>query len=150
MAKRRGKAKARRRTNKSFNLTNAAQTLIIANGVSMGMFRVDLPTFLGLAKNFQGGYNEHNNSNELTAKELFAGITGIGSDGIFHGSDGKSWAGGVPQVLRSNLMSQLPLIVGVTVGVPIAFKLGKKLLAKPIINPINRTLKLVGIKGVKV
>ncbi len=151
MARRKSKAKARSRSRKSaFNLTNAAQTLIVANGVSMAMFRTDLPTFLGLAQNFQGGYNAGNNSNELTAKELFSGLTGMGSDGINHGKDGKQWAGGIPQVLKSNLKAQIPLLLTVTVGVPIAFKFGKKLLAKPIINPLNRTLKMAGVKGVKV
>ena len=151
MARRKSKAKARSRSRKpAFNLTNAAQTLIVANGVSMAMFRTDLPTFLGLAQNFQGGYNASNNSNELTAKELFSGLTGMGSDGISHGADGKAWAGGIPSVLKSNLKEQIPLLLTVTVGVPIAFKLGKQLLAKPIINPLNRTLKMAGLKGVKV
>jgi len=147
MARRKNSRKRTTRRKKPvFNLTNAAQTLIIANGVSMGVFRVDLPTFFGFAQNFQGGYNAGNNSNELTLKEIWARMRG-GDGGM-----SKTWrdAGGIPAVLQSNIKNQLPMILGVTIGVPIAFKFGKQLLSKPIINPINRTLKLAGIKGVKV
>jgi len=37
------------------------------------------------------------------------------------------------------------------VGIPFAFKMGKKLLARPVINPVNRLLRNgLGIKEVKV
>jgi hypothetical protein len=32
----------------------------------------------------------------------------------------------------------------------LAFKFGKAILAKPLLNPINKTLKIAGIKGVRV
>jgi len=99
-----------------------------------------------LAQNFQGGYNAGDNSNELTLKEIWSRMRG-GTGGM-----SQTWrdAGGIPAVLQYNIKTQLPMILGVTIGVPIAFKFGKQLLSKPIINPINRTLKLAGIKGVKV
>jgi hypothetical protein len=33
------------------------------------------------------------------------------------------------------------------ITIPIAFKMGKKLLSKPIIRPANRMLKMAGIEG---
>ena len=148
MARKRSNAKPRRRSRKqAFNISNAAQTFIVANGVSMAMFKTDVLTFLGLAENFQGGFNAGNNSDELTAMEIF--------DRLFKGGSGgmsSNWQadGGLPAVVKSNLKGQMPLLITATVGVPLAFKFGKQILAKPLLNPINRTLRLAGIKGVKV
>ena len=36
------------------------------------------------------------------------------------------------------------------IGIPIAFKVGTKLLRKPILTPANRMLKAAGMTGVKV
>jgi len=46
MAKRRGKAKARRRTNKSINLLNVAESLVLANVVTEGIFNAGLKDFV--------------------------------------------------------------------------------------------------------
>jgi len=154
MAKRKAKSK---RTKKSpFNLTNAAQSLIIANGVSQGLFNTNLATFTGLSSDFSGGGNmdSANNSQELTAKEIISGITGwtIGGRGTGIYTAGSSpWTGSLGQVIASNAKNNMFQLIGTVVGVPIAFKLGKRLLSKPIINPTNRMLKTMGVaKDVKV
>ena len=143
--------KSTRRTRRKpvTNLTNLAISGLVMNSVSQGMFGVNLPTFLGLSQNFSGGYSAGNNSNELTARELFNGLTGMGSDGIYHGSDGKSWQGGIGQVLASNARKNIGTILFATVAVPILFRTGSKLLAKPIRNPINKLLRQSSL-GVKV
>jgi len=148
MAKRKAKSRSRKKT--AFNLTNAAMSLIVANGVSQGMFNVGLPTFLGLSSNFDTTGSSSNNSNEITAKEIINGVTGMG-DGYGIYTAGESvWTGQIGQVLVSNLKRNVVPLMVTVVGVPIAFKLGKKVLGKPIINPTNRLLKAVGIgKDVK-
>jgi len=149
MARKRSKAKSpRRRSKPAFSISKAAQTFIVANGVSMAMFRVDALTFLGLTENFGSNMGAGNNSNELTASEIFARVFTKGSTGGM----GAGWIekGGIPYVLKRNLKEQVPLLLTATIGVPLAFKFGKQILAKPLINPLNRTLKMAGIKGVKV
>jgi len=149
MARKRAKAKSpRRRSKPAFNLSNAAQTAIVANGLSLALFRVPALTFLGLTENFGSNMGEGNNSNELTASEIYARIFTKGSTGGM----GAGWiaGGGIPYVLKRNLKEQMPLLLSATIGVPLAFKFGKQILAKPLINPINRSLKMAGIKGVKV
>lgn len=151
MARKRKAKRSRKKT--PFNLTNAAMSLIVANGVSQGMFNVGLPTFLGLSeKGFEGGYSAGNNSDELSAKEILSAITGIGAgDGIFHGGDGMRWQGGITEVITTNIKKNAMPLIGTIVFVPMAFKLGKKVLGKPIINPTNRLLKAAGVgRDVKV
>ena len=36
------------------------------------------------------------------------------------------------------------------IGIPLAFKYGKKILSKPVINPTNKLLRSIGIKELKV
>lgn len=139
----------RRSRKKTTNLSTIAQQLLIANMLSEGVMGVDLMTFAGLRQDFAGGYSAGNNSDELTAREIFNGLTGMGSDGIYHGSDGKSWQGGIGQVLASNARKNIGTILFATVAVPILFKTGSKLLAKPIRNPINKLLRQSNL-GVKV
>ena len=122
-----------------------AQQYLIADAITKGMFRVNLPTFLGLRQDFEGGYNASNNSNEITARELldlaFGGTGGISA---------RSIPGGLPQALKGNLRANAFTMVASVVGIPIAFKVGMQLLRKPIITPTNRMLKSVGLTGVKV
>jgi hypothetical protein len=122
-----------------------AQQYLIADAVTRGMFGVNLPTFFGLRQDFGGGYNAGNNSNEITVKELIDMAMG-GKGGI----TGTYWAGGLPQVLKSNLRANAPMMLASVVGIPIAFKVGTKLLRKPILTPANRLLKGAGLTGVKV
>jgi hypothetical protein len=109
------------------------------------MFNTNLLTFVGLRNDFGGGYSAHNNSNELTAREILDVLMG-GSGGIY----AKSFPEGLPQVLKSNLRANAPMMLASVVGIPIAFKVGTKLLRKPILTPANRMLKAAGMTGVKV
>jgi len=122
-----------------------AQQYIIADAISRGLFNTNLLTFVGLRQDFGGGYSAGNNSNELTAREILDVLMG-GSGGIYE----KSFPEGLPQVLKSNLKRNAPMMLASVIGVPIAFNIGKKLLRKPIITPANRMLKAAGLTGVKV
>jgi hypothetical protein len=109
------------------------------------MFEVNLPTFLGLTDNFDGGYSKRNDSNEITGKELLSLAQG-GTGGIY----AKSFPGGLPAVLMSNFKRNWFMMGAQVVGIPIAAKMISRAIRKPIINPVNRTLKSAGITGVKV
>ena len=139
------RSSTRRRRKPKTNVTNIAVSYLVANAVSNGMFGVGLPTFLGFAENFAGGYNEKNHSNEVTLKELFDVGQG-GTGGIF----AKSFPGGMPQVLMSNFKNNWLMMGAQVIGIPIAARVITKAIRKPILTPANRMLKQVGITDVKV
>ena len=99
-----------------------------------------LPTFLGLANDFSGGYNEKNNSNEVTAKELFDAMTG-GSGGVY----AKSFPGGMPAVIKSNLRNNGLMMMAQVIGIPVAARIITKAIRKPILTPANKMLKMTGL-----
>lgn len=111
------------------------------------MFNVNLPTFLGLRSDFGGGMTAGNNSNEVTAKELLDALMG-GSGGV--GSAYAASRGGLPYALKDNLRTNAPMLLTSMVVIPMAFKVGTKLLRKPILTPTNRLLMSAGLSGVKV
>ena len=69
------------------------------------------------------------------------------------GGDGgmsKEWqARGIGQAVRNNMKVYGTNAITTAVLTPILFNVGRKLLAKPLINPANRVLKQVGVKEVK-
>lgn len=122
-----------------------AVSYLVANAVSNGVFAVGLPTFLGLSDNFDGGYSSRNDSNEITARELWDIATG-GAGGI----SSRTFPEGLPQAIQSNLRRNW-LNMGIQViGIPIVAKVATKVLRKPVLTPANRMLKQVGLSDVKV
>ena len=101
------------------------------------MFEVPLTTFLGLSNNFPGGSN---NSHEITLKELLN--IAMGGDGaIFAGS----FPDGLPGVLKRNLKQNATKMIASAILIPIGFKVGTKLLRKPVIQPMNKLIKMSGL-----
>jgi len=113
--------------------------------MSRGAFAVGLPTFLGLSQNFDGGYSSGNNSDEITMRELFDLVMGGGG-----GISTTSFPDGLAGVLRANVKKNALQMATAAVVTPIAFKVGKQLLNKPIIRPLNKVIKMAGLKDVKV
>lgn len=101
------------------------------------MFSVPLMTFLGISDNFPGGQN---NSHELTLKELID--VAVGGTGSIHSG---SFPDGLPGVLKSNLSKNWMKMTTAAIAIPIGFKIGSKLLRKPVIQPANRLLKMAGL-----
>ena len=138
----------RSRRRKSFSIGKAAETALVANAAITGIFGTNLPTFL-VGKNVLGGFgaNGANNSWEITLGELgnmlMGGKGGVADSFGFDGSTGLTAA--VRKNIKDNGFNSLVSMV----TIPIAFKVGRKLLAKPLINPTNRMLKSVGLKEVK-
>jgi len=108
------------------------------------LFNVGLPTFLGLNDNFDGGYSSRNDSNEITAREIFSIASG-GSGGIY----AKSFPTGLSGVLSSNFKKNGFMMMAQVILIHAGVKVAKKFLSKPIINPANKVLRTVGIKEVK-
>ncbi len=111
--------------------------MIIANALTQGAFRVPLTVFLGLNNNFPGGTNS---SNEVTLKELLD--LAIGGNGNIHAG---SFPDGFRGVMKSNLKANWVQMAMTAVAVPVAFRVGTKLLRKPIITPMNRMIKMAGL-----
>lgn len=85
------------------------------------------------------------NSWEVTGTELLGLLMG-GKGGV-----ADSWKykgqGGIGAVVKRNLSVNGGSMLFQLIAIPIAFKMGKKLLSKPIIRPANRMLKMAGIEG---
>lgn len=133
----------RTRRSKALNLTNTAEQLLIANAITHGLFDTNLKTFaLPHSMTDSAGWD---NSWEVTGTELLGLLMG-GKAGV-----ADSWKykgqGGLGAVVRRNLSVNGGSMLFQLIAIPIAFKMGKKLLSKPIIRPANRMLKMAGIEG---
>jgi len=138
--------KSTRRSNrkKSFNVGKAAETALVANAAISGLFGTNLPTFL-TGKNVMSGFgdNDANNSWEITLPELGNMLMG-GT-----GSISSNFTGGFAGAIRKNIKERGFDSLVQMLAIPIAFKVGRKVLAKPLINPTNRMLRQAGLKEVK-
>ena len=105
--------------------------------MSKGAFRLPLTTFLGLNQKFPGGTNS---SNEITLRELLD--LAVGGDGNIYPA---SFPGGFTEVMKSNLKANWVQMTTAAIAVPIMFKIGTKLLRKPVVQPMNRLIKMSGL-----
>ena len=122
------------------NLTNTASGLIVANALTDGLANANLWDFFTGRRD--GKYVAGaDGSGRLTLPEL---ITGPNISASFGDTGGT-----VIGVLKHNFNKNWVPILGTVIGAPIALKVARKFLAKPLINPINRGLKMAGIDGVK-
>ena len=136
----------RRRKSKSFNVMKAAETALVANAAVRGLFNVNLPTFV-TGKDIAGGFAGDNNSYDITIPELFN--LAMGGRGGIVPSFTHEGEKGITAVLKRNVQKNGVEAVISMVAIPVAFRLGRKILSKPLINPTNRMLRSVGVKEVK-
>ena len=121
--------------------------MIIANAVTRGIAGTNLVPFLTegwLREPTSGSQYGSGNSWTFSAQELVSGALG-GSFGQHSEWQNKPLMEAFEKNLRANGAQMLATVI----LTPIAFKMGKKLLNKPIILPANRMLKSAGIKEVK-
>lgn len=152
-ARRKTRTTRRRRSPKPMlNVANAAQTLIVANAATTAFFGTRLDSFLldGWARPAGSGTD---NSWELSAAELVTGMipggAGFGFSSQYMANAQKQGMTGIGAAITRNLQSpQGRAALGTMVFAPIAFKVGKKILAKPLINPLNKGLKQLGLSSV--
>jgi len=143
MARRtRRKSTPRRRTKQGVNILNAAQSYVVASATTKALFGTELLPFLT-----EGWLADKttatNNSWELSAAEL--------ATGMFTGnfSQASSWGGGltgVAKAMKYNLKNN-PQAVATLVLAPAAFKVAKRITAKPR-RDANRLLKMTGLNTV--
>jgi hypothetical protein len=143
------KSTRRRRTKKQpIKLSTIAQQFIIANAITRGVAGTNLVPFLTegwLREATSGSVYGSGNSWTFSAKELIEGVAG-GNFGM-----SSQWQGfGLQKAFETNLKANGAMMLATVVATPIAFKLGKRLLNKPIILPANRMLKAAGIKEMKI
>jgi hypothetical protein len=142
MARRRSKAKSPRRTQRKaqINLLGVAESALIANVITTGLFNTNLSQFItGKTGSARFGAD---GSNVISLPELL----GVGKDVKFGGNYGAggSFTGAVKQNFEASwfgMAQQLILI-------PVGFRLASKLTVKPRITA-NKMLKMTGL-GVKV
>ena len=120
------------------------ESYLVANAVSQGVVGVDLPTFLGISQTFPGGSNS---SYEITAKDLLQTLSGQ-SQGVAGGYGDYAKAGGLQKAIKYNLNRGGARMLMQVIAIPIAFRIGNKLLRKPR-SQANRLLRDTGL-GVSV
>lgn len=106
---------------------------MIVNALTQGLFDTNLKTFAGF-----GSTKQYDNSWELTATELLGGIFGTNM--------GMAKEYDLMKAIRYNLKRNGGMMLAQIIGIPIAFKYGRKLMKKP----IAMTNKLIAPAGVRV
>lgn len=138
----RRKSAPRRRTKQGVNLINAAQSYVVASATTKALFGTELMPFLTEGW-LTPTTDATNNSWELSLYEL--------GRGMLTGSFGQSasWGNspaGVVKAMKYNLKNN-PQAVATLLVAPAAFKVAKKLTAKPR-RDANRLLKMTGLNTV--
>ena len=133
------RTQTRRSRSKSISALKVAEQIVVANAVTKGLFDTNLRTFL---MPNSSNVKQWDNSWEITAPELFSLVLG-GTGGM----DAKNWD--LKKVVERNIKNNGMQSLLTVVGAPIAFRIGRRLLSKSIVNPTNRMLKKVGVREVK-
>ena len=142
MARRRTRTKRAPRRAKTFNLASLAESALIANAVTSGFFNVTLGEFVG---------KTNLAPNQITARELFRGVTGQGAGFGTEVTGGTAPGGyqltlGNPfgQTVKTNLQNNGVQMISSLILIPVGFRAFNKLTSKPR-SQINRALKMGGV-----
>jgi len=161
MARRRMARKKRRSAPKRTNLLNVAQSVIIGNAVTQGLFNTNMYEFA--TGRIGGAYTPGaiSQSNMVTLPELLGAGMGTFTTSISGGQAGQYGSsntqrsmtvgyGGVVKpatlgsVVQANLQANGVQMVTTLIAAPIAFKVIGKLAAKPR-REFNKVAKMVGL-----
>lgn len=126
--------------------------MIIANAVTRGVAGTNLLPFLTegwLTPKSPGSMGGAGNSWTFSLSELASGLAGgsFGQSGTGYWTNDRQ---GIMNALKKNFDEHGGKMLATVILTPMAFKIGKQLLNKPVILPANRLLKSVGIREVKV
>jgi len=141
MARKRGSRKRqyRRQQKATIKVLGIAETLAMANLATNALFRVGIGGFLtNKVNNKTGG-----SASQITAAELFSWAMGGNQTGMVTGQTLGTTIQKNIQGVSWNKWLQL-------ITIPLAFRIGKKVLAKPLINPANKLLRTAGVKELKI
>ena len=128
MARRKSKAKPRSRTAKNVNILNIAESALLANAVTQGLFQSNLKDFVMGTQN--GVYKAgRDGGTRLTLPE----ILGIGSDVAFGGNYGsppvkgfENFSSAVMTNAKNNFMTMGTQLIAIPIGFTLASRLTKK------------------------
>jgi len=151
MARRKSSKKPRRKTAKKLNLLGVAESVVIANVVTEGLFNCNAIQFITGKNTVSGysGYMPRNTDTVITLPELLS----------FDYNKNQNMSGGTPimsgftsvgamSVIKANAKANLLPMLGGLIAVPIAFRVGSKLTTKPRAT-MNKMLDYTKV-GVKV
>ena len=145
MARRKSKAKPRSRTAKNVNILNIAESALLANAVTQGLFNSNLKDFVMGTQN--GVYNAGaDGGNRLTLPEIF----GVGAIPLGGSYGAKPMAGfeNFSSAVMSNAKANFITMGTSLILIPVGFTLASRLTKKPRATT-NKLLKMTGL-GVKV
>jgi hypothetical protein len=145
MARRKSKAKPRRRTAKNVNVLNIAESALLANAVTQGLFNSNLKDFVFGTRD--GAYVAGGDgAARLTLPEIF----GVGKIplGGFYGSNPSSGYENFSSTVMTNAKANFMTMGTSLILIPIGFTVASKLTKKPRASA-NKLLKMTGL-GVKV
>ena len=132
------KSSRRRRSKPKTNLTNLAVSGLVANAITEGAFNANLIDFITGKRDgkFVAGGD---GSYRLTLPELI-GIAGSG--GV-----GGTYSTGITfyDVMRTNLKKNGLSIAASAILIPAVAGIMTKVLKKPVLNPMNKALKMTGL-----
>jgi len=151
MARRKTSKKPRRKTQKKLNLLGVAESLVIANVVTEGLFNCNALQFVtgkGANESYDG-YFPRNTDNIVSLPELL-GFDYNRNQNQSGGSylPGSFTSKGAMAVVKQNAKDNLFMMMGGLIAVPIAFRVGTKLTTKPRAT-MNKMLDYTKV-GVKV
>ena len=89
----------------------------------------------GGQKNFTGSH-----TTSITLPDLFERLISGGSTGMINSNFPN-----IQDSIKANLTREGPLMAAQIIGFPILFGVAMKVLRKPVILPLNRTLKNIGL-----
>jgi hypothetical protein len=131
-------------------MLKVAETAVMADQVTKGLFNIDLRSFL---MEQSAGTTSGTQHTQITLRELLSGATG-GSYGttytLTQGGRKGTYGNSFGEQIKANLKANGPQMAFNVIALPLAFKYGKRVLARPLINPTNRVIRSLGIKEVKV
>ena len=148
MARKRSRSKnTRRRTSKSFNVSGLAESALLANAVSMGMFNCGIRDFIMSTSGGVAGGSIVSNATVITARELIAGLTGGDANTQYTiTSQGRKTTYGDTLVgtIGENLKANGAGMVGQLIVIPAGFRVFNKLTSKPRAT-LNKAMKMGGL-----
>jgi len=154
MARRRTRTKTRRSSPKKTNVLNVAQSVILGNAVTQGLFNTNMYEFV--TGRIGGAYTPGvaGQSSQITLPELLGAGMGVGSSTIRPSSVGPiiqvpgAGYGGVHgsfgQTVMDNIKQNGVSTITTLVTVPLAFKVISKLASKPR-REFNKLARQVGL-----
>jgi len=137
MARRKSKKTRTRRSAKNINILNIAESALIANAVTVGLFNTNIKEFITGTTNYGS-----DGSTVLSLPELLGIDRKTGKSVAFGGNYGAGYS--LSSVLQQNLRANGGKMLGQLILIPIGFKAVTKLTSKPR-STINKGLKMTGL-----